>query len=149
MNCLQKELEMDLDLVWIFGPKEMGWFGGTAEDLPERDLRRDQYLAGLDRWSDLERVSSQRWRACWEKEDWIRSFRILILGSEGFWCLKESLSVIRRLASGGEWGVNDLRKPAGMECFEAVLRIFLKDFSPLAQEEGVGRDAKSSSVSRT
>ena len=54
MNCLQKELEMDLDLVWIFGPKEMGWFGGTAEDLPERDFRRDQYLAGLDRWSDLE-----------------------------------------------------------------------------------------------
>ena len=39
---------------------------------------------------------------------------ILILGSEGFCCLKESLSVIRRLASGGEGGVNVLRKPAGM-----------------------------------
>lgn len=24
VNCLQKELEMDLDLVWIFGPKEIG-----------------------------------------------------------------------------------------------------------------------------
>ena len=64
MYCLQKELEMDLDSVWIFGPKEMGWFGGTAEDLPERDFIRDQCLAGLNQWSDLERVSSQRTRAC-------------------------------------------------------------------------------------
>ena len=24
VNCLQKELEMDLDLVWILGPKDIG-----------------------------------------------------------------------------------------------------------------------------
>ena len=38
-------------------------------------------------------------------------------------------------------------KPAGMECFEAVLRTFLRDFSPVEQEEGGGREAKSVSVS--
>ena len=71
-------------------------------DFPESDFRRDQYLEGLERWSDLERVSSHRWRACLEKEDWIWSFRILMLGFEGSCCLKESLSAIRMAASEGQ-----------------------------------------------
>ena len=50
MNCLQKELEMDGLLVRVFGPKEIGLFGGGWVVLPERDLRSLQYLEGLSRW---------------------------------------------------------------------------------------------------
>ncbi len=59
VNCLQKELAMDLDLLRVLGPKEMGWFGGMGEVLPERDLSRDQYLVGFV-WGALWRVCSQR-----------------------------------------------------------------------------------------
>jgi len=48
VNCLLKELEMNLGEVWVLGPKEMGWLGGGEERLPDKDLRSDQYLERLD-----------------------------------------------------------------------------------------------------
>ena len=47
-NCLLKELAICFEEVRILGPKEMGWLGGGEEFFPERDLRRDQYLEGLE-----------------------------------------------------------------------------------------------------
>ena len=33
--------------MWIFGPKEMGWFGGTAEDLPGREFDKGQVFGRI------------------------------------------------------------------------------------------------------
>ena len=40
-----------------------------------------------------------------------------------------------------------MRKPAGMECLEAVRIALQKDFSPVWQEVGIGREEKSCSDS--
>ena len=58
VNCLQKALEMDFDLLKVLGPKEMGWLGGVGEILPERDLRRAQWRDEFRTWLDWDRVSS-------------------------------------------------------------------------------------------
>jgi len=58
-----------------------------------------------------------------------------------------SLCLIRGPIPGGRLGICSLWKPAGMECLEAVVRIFLKDNSPWEEEEGGGREENSCSVS--
>ncbi len=58
-----------------------------------------------------------------------------------------SLCLIRGPIPGGRLGICSLWKPAGMECLEAVVRIFLKDNSPWEEEEGGQRHEKSRSVS--
>lgn len=57
VNCLLKELAMSLEAVWVLFGKEIGWLGGMEFFLPERDLRTDQNLVGLDLWLAEERVS--------------------------------------------------------------------------------------------
>ena len=98
---------MCLEEVRILGPKEMGWLGGGEEFLPERDLRRDQYLEGLEE-SEEERVSCHFCLLC-RVMDWeISSLSRWILGLEGSCCRRWSRCRIRGVASGGRLGVWDL-----------------------------------------
>ena len=145
---LQKELAIEEEVLRILGPNDIGWFGGMAEDLPERDFSRDQYLEGLELWWEFDRVSSQRWRADWEKAEDIFRLRSPMSGSVGSFCLMRSRWAIRETTSGGVKGEWFLRKPAGMECEEAERRIFRKVFSSLSHEVGGGMFLKDSSVSR-
>ena len=47
MNCEQKDWAMRCGQVRVLLGKVIGWFGGWRDDLPERDLSRDQNLEGL------------------------------------------------------------------------------------------------------
>ena len=47
VNCLAKAFAVDLGLEKVLLPKEIGWFGGTGEDLPEIDLIKEKSLKDL------------------------------------------------------------------------------------------------------
>lgn len=114
--------------------------------MPERDLRRDQYLDGLV-WVEFERVSCHLSLLCWEMEEEMLSLSWEIRGLVGSVCRRLSRSRMRGGASGGRLGVWCLRKPAGMLCLEAIERVWRKERSPEEQEVGGGREEKSLSVS--
>ena len=103
-NCLLKELAMCLEEVRVLGPKEMGWLGGGEDFLPERDLRRDQYLTGFEE-SEEERVSCHFCLLCREMELEISSSSCRIQGLEGSCCWMVSHCWMRRGALGGRFGV--------------------------------------------
>ena len=48
--------------------------------LLDRDLRMENSFEELERWSALDKVSSQRWRLNWEEAELIWEFRIGIWG---------------------------------------------------------------------
>ena len=50
VNCFVNALAIFCGEVKTLFLKEMGWFAGGELCLPERDLRRDQNLAGLVLW---------------------------------------------------------------------------------------------------
>ena len=148
VNCFVNALAIFCGEVKTLFLKEMGWFAGGELCLPERDLRRDQNLAGLVLWSALERRSchfSLEWVSVREE---ISSLRIGILGSVGLDLRIESRSRIRALADLGKERDLFLMKPAGTKCFEEVWRILRKMASPWEQDEGEGRSLKRISVSR-
>ena len=142
VNCLLKELAITLGLVWVLEAKEIGWLGGEGEFFPERDLRMDQNLEGLREGVDFSRSSCQHRRAYWEKEEAMLLLRVGMLGSAGLEERRRSLCLMRCGTSGGALGIKSLRKPAGIKSFEAFRRILRKVFSPVAQEEGWGREEK-------
>lgn len=106
---MAKESEMDLDLVWVLRPKVIGWLGGTGVVLPDRDLRMENSFEELERWSALDKVSSQRWRLNWEEADVIWEFRIGIWGFVGSDRRRASRSFESLATSGGDWGTKFFR----------------------------------------
>ena len=147
VNCLAKELEMDLGFVKVLLEKEMGWLGGTGEDLLDRDLMMEKSFEELVWWSALERVASHRWRVYLEEAEEIWELRIGIWGLAESICRRASRSFMSAATSGGVCGMKFLRSPAGMECLEAVRIVLRKESSPVSQEMGLGSEEKSSSDS--
>ena len=126
VNCFVNALAIFCGDVKTLFLKEMGWFAGGELCLPERDLGRDQNLAGLVLWSALERRSchfSLEWVSVREE---ISSLRIGILGSVGLDLQIESHLRIRALADLGKERDLFLMKPAGTKCFKEVWRILQK-----------------------
>ena len=98
---------MCFEEVRILGPKEMGWLGGGEAFLPERDLRRDQYLEGLEE-SEEERVSCH-FCLLYQVMDWeISSLSRWIFRLLGSSCRRLSRCRMSGGASGGRLGVWDL-----------------------------------------
>ena len=139
---------MDLGLVWVLRPKVIGWLGGTGVVLLDRDLRMENSFEELERWSALDKVSSQRWRLNWEEAEVIWEFRIGIWGFVGSDRRRVSRSFVSLATSGRDWGIKSLRKSAGIACFEALSRALRNVFSPVEQDEGGGREEKVRSVSK-
>ena len=77
--------------------------------LPDRDLRMENSFEELERWSALDKVSSQRWRLNWEEAEVIWEFRIGIWGFVGSDRRRASRSFESLATSGGDWGTKFLR----------------------------------------
>ena len=48
MNCLQKAWAIRVEDERVLLPKVIGWLGGEWVDFPDRDLKSDHSLDGLD-----------------------------------------------------------------------------------------------------